>query len=490
VSARAPSLLFKIVVRLSLVSLTMLVISYGWLYLKVDATARALREKTLIEQGQQIAHYLSIAPDGAIRLEMPAKLSEAYNQEDGEYHYAVRAEDGQVLFSSGGEVGPIPIFKRHRHRTYRYDPDGPGPLEFFGAAVRVPVGAKTLVVQVEQDGSHTDLLIDEVTDEFLTDGGWLAGPLLLTMLVVSILTIRGSLLPLRSLSRKAAQITPGRTELRLPEAAIPREILPLVRAVNSALDRVDSGFRMQQEFTADAAHELRTPLAVLGAHIDTLADQTTAQALRKDLDAMARIVSQLLAVARLEALALPEDERAELNGLARQAASDMSRLAVLDGKSIALEIADGPVLVHGNPPALGVALQNLIENGLAHTPSGTTVRIKVTPEPAIEVNDAGPGVPAELRDKVFLRFWRTDRSRSGAGLGLAIVQRTMEAHGGRISIDDALEGGARFTLHFPPPILSGAGPVAAPTSSGGRRRWYRRPSIAPLVSHESGGGAS
>jgi hypothetical protein len=99
-------------------------------------------------------------------------------------------------------------------------------------------------------------------------------------------------------------------------------------------------------------------------------------------------------------------------------------------------------------------------------------------------------VPAALRDKVFLRFWRTDRSRSGAGLGLAIVQRTMEAHGGRISIDDAVEGGARFTLYFPPPIPSGAGPAPAPIASEGRRRWYRRPSIAPLASHESGGSAS
>ncbi len=449
-SERTPSLLFRIIVRLSLVSLTMLVISYGWLYLKVDATVRALREKTLIEQGQQIAQYLSVSRDGSVHLELPAKLSEAYNQADGEYHYAVREEDGQVLFASGQEIGPVPIFKRRLHKTYHYDPDGPGELEFFGAAVQVSVGSKTLIVQVEQAGSHTERLIDEVTDEFLTDGGWLGVPLFLIMLAVSILTIRGSLAPLRSLSRQAARITPGRTDLRLPEARLPRELLPLVRAANSALDRLDGGFRMQQEFTADAAHELRTPLAVLGAHIDTLADRKVADALRKDVEAMTRVVSQLLAVARLEALAVPEDERAELNALAGQAAADLGRLAVLGGKSITLETTDAPVLVQGDPPSLGVALRNLIENALAHAPVGTAVRIKVTDEPAIEVNDAGPGVPAAVHDKVFLRFWRTDRTRSGAGLGLANVQRTMEAHGGSVTIDDAPEGGARFTMHFPP----------------------------------------
>jgi DNA-binding response OmpR family regulator len=139
-------------------------VSYGWLYLKVDATARALREKTLIEQGHQIGQYLSLAHDGSVRLDLPAKLSEAYNQADGEYHYAVREQNGQVLFASGQEIGPLPIFKRRRHKAYHYDPDGPGDLEFFGAAVQVSVGPKTLIVQVEQAGSHTERLIDEVTD--------------------------------------------------------------------------------------------------------------------------------------------------------------------------------------------------------------------------------------------------------------------------------------------------------------------------------------
>ena len=482
---RAPSLLFRIVVRLSLVSLAMLVISYGWLYLKVDATARALREKTLVEQGLQIGEYLRMGVDGTMQLELPAKLSEAYNQADGEYRYAVREEDGRVLFSSGSEVGPIPMFRRHRHRTYLYNPDGPGAAEFFGAAVRVPVGPATLIVQVEQIGSHTERLVDEVTDEFLTDGGWLGAPLLLTMLAVSILTIRGSLTPLRTLSSKAALITPGHTDLRLPESEVPREILPLVRAVNSALDRLDSGFKMQQEFTADAAHELRTPLAVLGAHIDTLPDQEAAHALRKDVDGMARIVSQLLAVARLEAFDVPADERAELNVLAAEAAFDMGRLAVLDGKSIALEAPDPPVVVCGDPPTLRDAMRNLIENALAHTPVGTTVRIRVTDEPAIEVNDAGPGVPPALRDKIFLRFWRADRTGPGAGLGLAIVQQTMAAHGGWVSIDDAPEGGARVTLHFPQMSSAEEGGARAGTGiTIGQSRPLRGRSVAALL-HEA-----
>lgn len=460
-SADAPSLLSRIVVRLSCVSLAMIVLSYGWMYLKVDATARAMREKTLIEQGHEIARHLHVGRDGAIRLELPAKLLEAYNQAAGDYRFAVREEDGRILFASGPDVGPVPVFQR-RQRTYWYDPDGPGQLDFFGAAVRVPVGGRTLIVQVEQTGSHTAQLIDEVTDEFLTDGGWLGAPLLLLMLAVSIVTIRGSLMPIRALSRSAARIRPGHSGHRLPETGVPREILPLVQAINAALDRLDHGIRIQQEFTADAAHELRTPLAILAAHIDTLEDRGSASALRRDVAAMARIVEQLLAVARLEAHDLTDGAPIDLNSLAQDVAATLGRLAVQSGCAIEVDVATTPVRVRGNGPLLWDALRNLIENALAHAPVGSDVRVTVTEEPAIAVSDSGPGVPEALRDKVVQRFWRGDRSKPGAGLGLAIVLRTIEGHGGRLSIGDAPGGGACFTLHFPRPERAPSAAAGAP----------------------------
>jgi signal transduction histidine kinase len=165
---------------------------------------------------------------------------------------------------------------------------------------------------------------------------------------------------------------------------------------------------------------------------------------------MGRLVGQLLSVAQLEALAVAPDEVADLRALARDVAESMAPLAVQQGKEIAVVGVDAPIRVHGNGESLRQAIRNLAENAVQHTPEGTSVEIEVTAEPAIHVRDHGPGVPAELRERVTQRFWRADRSNGdGAGLGLAIVKRIADAHGGQFEIDDAPGGGARFTLRLP-----------------------------------------
>jgi signal transduction histidine kinase len=99
---------------------------------------------------------------------------------------------------------------------------------------------------------------------------------------------------------------------------------------------------------------------------------------------------------------------------------------------------------------VNIAISNLIENALNHSPPGKAVRIRVTAGPSIEISDSGPGIPAEFREKIFERFWRGEASKEGAGLGLAIVRRIMHALNGAVSVADAHEGGAQFTLQFPP----------------------------------------
>src|SRR5581483_11274379 len=119
-------------------------------------------------------------------------------------------------------------------------------------------------------------------------------------LAIDIVIFRRALRPLVDASEMAQKINPKRTDVRLSPKKIPNEILPLVQAVNQALDRLEAGFRVQREFTADAAHELRTPLTILRSRIDTLADRQVAEALRQDIAGMSRIVSQLLDIAELE----------------------------------------------------------------------------------------------------------------------------------------------------------------------------------------------
>src|SRR5207302_9446820 len=222
----------------------------------------------------------------------------------------------------------------------------------------------------------------------------------------------------------AKQINPRRTDVRLSLQDIPKEIRPLVQAVNQALDRLETGFRIQREFTADAAHELRTPLTVLRSRIDALADRGISKALHRDIEGMARIVSQLLEIAELETFSIDPMEKADLRAICAEIAEFAAPLALAQGKNIALSGSEAAVWVNGNPEMLSRAIRNLVENAINYAPPGTTVEIVVEGSGLVRVLDEGPGIKEEERALIFQRFWRRDRRRTGnAGLGLSIVQR-------------------------------------------------------------------
>jgi signal transduction histidine kinase len=135
----------------------------------------------------------------------------------------------------------------------------------------------------------------------------------------------------------------------------------------------------------------------------------------------------------------------------RRSQRNLGPLAVSTDKSLEVDEPQAPVYVYGNESIVVAAVSNLIENALNHSPSGSAVLIRVTSSRFIEVLDAGPGVPADLRERVFERFWRGESSETGAGLGLSIVRQIMQALNGTVSVSDAPGGGARFSLQFPAP---------------------------------------
>ena len=444
------SLSSRIIVRLTITTAVAAAVSYGWLYIKQSHVEAYLRERTLVRQAQEISSFISTSSDGSIYLDLPSKLSEAYNNPGSRYRYAVRDEAGRVVATSGRRVGPLPDFMQPQdHHIYSYRAAAENAA-MLGAAVRTDIGQRVLFTQVEQTVPMTQSLNAAVFNEFFMDGGWLGIPFLLAVLGISVLTVRRSLAPLNELATLAAKIDPGHSTLRLPSAGIPEEILPLVGSVNNVLDRLDEGLRQQREFNANAAHQLRTPLAVLGANIDTMTDSAVAAKLRHDVEVMSRIVNQLLLVARLETLNVRLDERVDLCLTARQAAENLGPIAISTHKTLEVEEPAAPVFIRGNGFVVNIAISNLIENALNHSPPGKAVRICVTPGPSVEISDSGPGIPAEFREKIFERFWRGEASKEGAGLGLAIVRRIMHALNGTVSVADAHEGGAQFTLQFPP----------------------------------------
>lgn len=443
------SLTRRITIGLTATMLIASLCAFGWLYLKTEWTDAALRKQTVLDQARVIAGYLTIDDKNLVSLHLPPQLAEAYSNPESPYRYAVRDADGQYLFDGGMAVAPLPAFANGHLKLYEYDPDGPGPLLVFGAALRTEVGRRTLFVQVEQQAHDPAYISKSVVDEFIVDGGWLEILFLFVLLGVSIWIVKRAIAPIKKISTLAESIGPTNANIRLPVDKVPLEILPLVSAVNSALDRLEQGLQHQREFNANAAHQLRTPLSVLMANVDTLKEPEVASRLRTDVEHMSRIVSQLLLIARLETLTTNFDEIVDLNNAAADIAGSLAPLAIASAKGIELIRSDEPVVVRTSTFALKAALGNVIENAIRHTPEGTSVRLRVTDRPSIEVIDHGPGVPVEHRAKIFERFWRGDRSAGGAGLGLAIVDRIMKALQGSVFVDEAPGGGALFVLIFP-----------------------------------------
>jgi signal transduction histidine kinase len=293
---------------------------------------------------------------------------------------------------------------------------------------------------------------DRFVAEFLHDAGWVFPIFAGVVLVVAVWTIRASLKPLRAISEQASAISPGAISVRLPHDGLPSELVPLVTAVNEALERLAKGFEIQRQFTADAAHELRTPLSILTAGLEALPPSPEIERLRQDAERMNRLVAQLLRVARLDAQPMDLSQTVDLGEVAGDVVAHIAPWAARNGRSVAFESAERPVPVRGNPDALADAIRNLVENAIAHCPPGEEVTVKVDPKGSVSVLDCGPGVPVEHREKVFERFWRSRERRSsgqGAGLGLSIVAEIAQAHGGGVAVTDAPQRGACFTLSVP-----------------------------------------
>jgi signal transduction histidine kinase len=437
-------IIFLHVVAISITSVFMPVA----LYVLLRSTAEDLQHRSLRENAELITRYLSQAPDGSITLNLPPDLDTLFSEAYGRYAYSVLDAADHTLFSS--LHGRTPVFGTDaRLAGPEYLESKRGDVTLSGASIPMKIGDRTVWVQVAQDMEHRDVLIDDIVREFFSRVGWITIPILLSLLIIDVSIFRRALSPLFKASEMAEKIGPERTDVRLPVEAMPSEIKPLVHTINQALERLERGFLVQRDFTADAAHELRTPLSILQARVDTIPDKELARELSRDIARMKRIVSQLLDIAELEAFTVAPHEVADLRSICVEVAEFVAPLAVRDGKHILLDAPEMPVPVNGNSEVIFRAVRNVAENALKHTPAGTTVTISVRDKGTVSVEDCGPGIALSERSQIFQRFWRKNRSGStGAGLGLSIVKRIMEAHRGGITISNLRPAGCVFTLNF------------------------------------------
>jgi len=289
-------------------------------------------------------------------------------------------------------------------------------------------------------------------------------PLLLLLPVLAILvwTIVGRVLsPIDRLARQVAGRSPSALQ-SLPEEEVPEEVRPLVLSLNALMTRLSAALAAQRAFVADAAHELRTPLAALklqaqlASRAHDEADRTAALAdLQVGLERAAHVVHQLLTLAREEPGAevdLPE-QPVVLSELVGQVIADHARLAEAKGIDLGATASGEDGQIQGHPGALRTLLANLVDNAIRYTPQGGRVDVAAGVRNGasfLEVTDSGPGIPAADRPRVFDRFYRrSGTGESGSGLGLAIVKAIAERHGGRVTLGDSAMGGLSIRVELP-----------------------------------------
>ena len=260
--------------------------------------------------------------------------------------------------------------------------------------------------------------------------------------------MRHCLRPLRELSAQAAQVDLDRLSHQFPEKDVPGEIAPFVRAVNEALARVDGSAQRMRRYFANAAHELRTPLAIMRARLENAPESTLVVNLMSDASKLQTIVEQALSAARLEEQKEAFDADVDLQETVQQAVRNFLPLGVKCGRSIEFETSEVAGLVKGNPAAIAGVVGNLIDNALKMEPEGGTVIVRMDGSAGVQVEDHGKGVAPQDRDRIFEPFWRENELAPGAGLGLSIAKNLMEKLGGRISVEDTPGGGATFKLSF------------------------------------------
>jgi len=413
-------------------------------------------DRSLLDPALDISENLRFDSAGA-HVDLPPKALEAlvYDQVD-RVVFQVRSPDNAIV-AGDRDLPPPPGL-------------GPGQQTFFtatssGEEMRVAAHrtANGYVVQVGETLHKRNRLVGEIVAAELIPTLLVAG----AAIALALLGIDQGLHPLEEL--RSELIRRGPRDLHpLGSAAAPVEIAPVVGAFNRLLGEVRDASTMQQRFLANAAHQLRTPLAGLQMHLELLLRRDVSRDVRPELERMhgatvraSRLANQLLALAKAESsLDVPHElARVDLRTIASEAASDwvpQARARDID-LGFALERAE----VEGDPLLLSELIDNLLDNAVRYTPRGGSVTVRsgcADGAPFLSVEDNGPGIPVAERGRVLERFYRIPgTSGDGSGLGLAIVQEVVARHDGVLEIDAAGDrGGTRFSVRFP-----GARPVAA-----------------------------
>lgn len=425
-----PSLRGRLILALSLLFLIGSIAT--WVY-QTDLSNRDwfdVGERTMQAQALALSRAYAQRPSAPLAA-LPADWRAVYQRPGGNYGFTIYDRSLRPIASSpslGGRglpIGELP------------PPGAPfGRLDFIGPAAvptltaRLPAGGFAVV---SRGGGWNEALAESIDHDqlqtVLVFALWGAATVMLIAIIVP-----WTLRPLARASREAAAIGPHRLEGRIEAHGLPAEVEPLVRAFNAALDRLGEAYALHRRITANAAHQLRTPLAVLSLRLQhaRMGDAIDWPAITEDLARMQRLIGQLLDLARKQARTLLDDDRGEVNlaRIVREAAALVLPLAELQGRPLEVTIPGPVALPDARADDLRDMVRNLIENALLHGAGKVSIGVDRDAEGMVRLSVADEGLPPAEGDALFEEFRKGAESEKGAGLGLAIVQQVAAAHRG------------------------------------------------------------
>jgi signal transduction histidine kinase len=271
----------------------------------------------------------------------------------------------------------------------------------------------------------------------------------LTTLIATPIVVRRALAGLGQAAKEAETIDIDQRGARLPAHAVPAEIVPLVSAINGALRRLDQGYERHERFLADAAHELRTPIAILQTRLESLALGPGAARVLEDVARLSTLADQLLDLQRVDQR-IDAFSAVDLVAVGRRVVADLAPLAIAADYELSFETAADRIAVRGDEGSIERALTNLVQNAIQHGGRRGMIIVRVDRPATISVTDDGPGIPVSERERVFEPFFRPHGYGRGAGLGLNLVREITRLHGGHVAIHDGPSGGTCVELVFTP----------------------------------------
>ena len=333
-------------------------------------------------------------------------------------------------------------------------------LQGGGTVILNEEGTVSFDPQLIAPNEELTIVVDGAQGRFRTTNWYITAAVTLLGGILAYFVSGRALRPLRSFVAQVEQVQPN----NLADMKITEEVLPEFRqfsaSFNEMLDRLDEGFSAQRQFTGNAAHELRTPLALMQAQLELFsAEHPDARAetadlirlLREQTERMTQMTKTLLEMSELRSV--PCTDRIELGPMAEEILTDLAPLA--EKKGIAL-VCDGDGVMTGSDTLIYRLLFNLTENAIRYNRPNGTVRISIAEEETqivVRVADSGCGIPGEYRRSIFQPFFRVDKSRSraygGVGLGLSLVWEIARLHGGEVLVEKSTEEGTTMAVRFP-----------------------------------------